>query len=62
MTESQADHQQKEHYYTSIVEHIVALGEGENFITTWHMSSKAWSSIGCMCWAIFSTAGLPPSG
>lgn len=34
VTESQADHQQKEHYYTSIVEHIVALGEGENFITT----------------------------
>jgi fructose-1,6-bisphosphatase-3 len=34
LTESQADHLQKEHYYSSIVRTIVELGEGENFIIT----------------------------
>jgi fructose-1,6-bisphosphatase-3 len=34
LAESQADHSQKEHYYSSIVRSIVALGEGENAIVT----------------------------
>jgi fructose-1,6-bisphosphatase-3 len=34
LTESQADHIQKEHYYSSIVDSIVELGEGENGIIT----------------------------
>jgi fructose-1,6-bisphosphatase III len=36
LTESQADHLQKEHYYSSVVRSIVALGEGPNVIV--HMA------------------------
>lgn len=34
LTEIDADHQQKEHYISSIVRSILALGEGENVIVT----------------------------
>ena len=34
LTESQADHNQKDHYYNSVVRSIVTLGEGERVIVT----------------------------